>query len=86
MGRGVETAMLSVLAADAKAAGALRLRGVIIPTAKNAPARTLYSAHGFTRIGEDADGQVWELDLHASAIQAPPWLTLSVRDAVVARR
>lgn len=86
MGRGVETAMLSVLAADAKAAGALRLRGIIIPTAKNAPARTLYSAHGFTHSGEDAEGQVWELDLHASAIQAPPWLTLSVRDAVVARR
>ncbi|HEX8036246.1 MAG TPA: HAD-IIIC family phosphatase [Ktedonobacterales bacterium] len=85
LARGVETALLSVLADTARQHGASTLRGVFIPTAKNAPARDFYRDHGFSLIREEQDGtQIWELDLHTATVAPPSWLTLQA--AVVAER
>jgi len=79
LGRGVETALLAVLAALARADGAHTLRGKFIPTPKNEPARDFYAHHGL-RLVEEIDGaQTWELDLHpdiATIVPVPTWLTL----------
>jgi FkbH-like protein len=69
IGRTIETALLATVADDARRAGAERLTGSFLPTAKNAPARGFYAAHGFECI-EDGDAETrWELDLD----RAPGW-------------
>ncbi|MFD5466854.1 HAD-IIIC family phosphatase [Kitasatospora sp. NPDC127059] len=69
--RGIETACLSAVLADAKAAGAHAVEAVFRPGPKNAGARDFYPEHGFTRAGEaDGGGVVYRHDL--SAIAAPP--------------
>jgi predicted enzyme involved in methoxymalonyl-ACP biosynthesis len=49
--RGVEDAIVQVIADDAVAAGARVLRGRYLPTAKNAQVSTFYSERGFREIG-----------------------------------
>ena len=78
LGRGVETAMLSVLVDAAKASGANTLRGDFIRTAKNAPAADFYPRHGFARVEERGETQTWSLDLRTGSVTAPSWLALSV--------
>lgn len=77
LGRGVESAMLAVLAADARASGATTLRGEFIRTAKNAPAADFYPRHGFTLVEEQGETQTWTLDLRTSTVAVPAWITLS---------
>ena len=55
MGRNVEDAFLSYLAELARAGGARRLRGILRPTAKNAPVQNFYPEHGFTELAADAE-------------------------------
>jgi FkbH-like protein len=81
LGRGVESAMLSALAAAARQDGAATLRGQFIPTAKNEPARDFYSRHSFTRAAEREGTEDWELDLRQGDVPAPQWLTLHARIA-----
>ena len=78
IGRGIETALLAYLAQRAQSAGATTLLGEFIPSAKNAPAASFYSDHGFTRAEhlDHADIQAWTLDLRSQTIPSPPWLTL----------
>ena len=78
IGRTVETALLSVLAADAAAAGARRLIGTFVPTRKNAPAKDVYKAHGFAPASETEGSSVWELPLPAPSLSCPPWIKLTV--------
>src|SRR5262249_16191429 len=47
LGRGVETAILSVVAEEAKRIGARRIAARFVPTAKNAPAKEFLPAHHF---------------------------------------
>ena len=49
IGRRLETALLSTIAADARAAGAAELVGEMIETPRNTPARTILADHGFAR-------------------------------------
>jgi FkbH-like protein len=49
--RGVEDAVVQVIADDAVAAGARTLRGRYLPTAKNSQVSTFYSDRGFREIG-----------------------------------
>ncbi len=70
LGRGVETAILSALVA------ARVLRGLFIPTAKNAPAREYYGRHGFSARGEQDGVQPWDLDVRVDDVAPPGWLTL----------
>jgi FkbH-like protein len=80
IGRTIETAMLARLCEDARRLGAGGLRGRIVPTAKNAPARDLYERHGFARAAEGADE--WRLDLARGAIAYPPWLRIAAEVTV----
>ena len=75
IGRTVETAILARLAGWAKAAGVPRVRGRIIPTAKNVPVRELYEQHGFRR--DPADETVWWLELEGKVPQDPAWLNIT---------
>jgi FkbH-like protein len=76
IGRQIETAFLSVLAARASEAGAAQLQGWFLPTAKNAPARAIYQQAGLACVRQDGDAQLWSLPLSTSAIVAPPWIRL----------
>jgi FkbH-like protein len=74
IGRDVETAMLTRLADDARAAGATHLRGWFLPTRKNAPARDLYPSHGFRGVAEEDGATRWELDLRGGGPAWPEWI------------
>lgn len=75
IGRKIETAMLSHLGECAVRRGARLLRGRVIPTAKNAPARALFEQHGFEKLDELQNGEVrWILDLTRNMIPSPEWM------------
>jgi FkbH-like protein len=80
IGRGIETALLAHLAANAIRAGATRLVGEFIPTKKNAPCADFYADHGFlkdvTPRAACPDSLFYQLDLTTSAPESPRWLTL----------
>jgi FkbH-like protein len=69
LGRGVEAALISVLADHAADRGCSRLIGEHIPTAKNAPCKDFYAEQGFSPIA--ANGSIsWQLTLGHR--RAPP--------------
>jgi FkbH-like protein len=70
MGRHVEDAFLSYLAELARQGGAGMLRGILRPTAKNAPVRQFYSDHGFAELGGDGE-RVYEAELADGAFAWP---------------
>ncbi len=78
IGRTVETAFLSFLAEQARAAGAARLSGWFLPTQKNAPARPFYAQHAFALVRETAAGAFWALDLTRTLPACPQWIRLTV--------
>jgi predicted enzyme involved in methoxymalonyl-ACP biosynthesis len=47
IGKSVETALLARIAADARAAGAIRLTAEFIDSGRNEPARSFLGDHGF---------------------------------------
>src|ERR1019366_7769335 len=61
IGRTLETALLSHLAADARERGATVLQGWFLPTRKNAPAREFYPGHGFEVAQQTEEGVLWTL-------------------------
>jgi len=73
IGYGIESALLSYIAEQAKAAGANSLVGAFIPTKKNAPAKDLFASHGFTACGTANGAELWELD-GSKGIRFPPWI------------
>jgi FkbH-like protein len=77
-GRRVEHAMLSVVAKDARAAGATRLVGRYRPTAKNGIVKDLYPGFGFAPHGADpASGETaWVLPLGTAALPAMDHLSV----------
>jgi FkbH-like protein len=81
IGRTVETAMLGMLAQHARSAGATRLVGEFVPTAKNAPAKDIYPAHGFRATGETDSGTIWELDLGSANLAVPDWIECRMQGA-----
>lgn len=77
IGYGIESALLALIARDAERAGAARLLGEFIPTAKNKPAEDIYRKHGFAPAGEDAGISLWELDLRTGGIASPAWVSIT---------
>ena len=73
IGRTVETAMLAQLCDEAQARRLSIVRGRIVITAKNAPARDLFERHGFVREHEDARESSWRLDLAGHRVEWPAW-------------
>ena len=74
LGRQVETALLAAIAQRVAAAGAQHLTGEFVPTARNAPAREFYPAHGFQ---PDAGRWVW--DFSRGPIEPPAHLSLELQ-------
>ena len=63
LNRKVEESVCNRIARDAVAAGATRLLGRYIPTARNAMVADLYARLGFERLADEGDEQRWGLDL-----------------------
>ena len=84
IGRGVETALLAYIGAQAVKDGARRLVGEFIPTKKNAPCAEFYAEHGFTLVsppaGTTEGAQFYEFDLTTAAPNSPAWITLEGSD------
>jgi FkbH-like protein len=68
--RGIETACLSAVLADAKATGARAVEAVYRPGPKNVGARDFYPDHGFTQTGEEDGVRTFRHDL--ADVTAPP--------------
>jgi FkbH-like protein len=69
IGRQMEQSMLQTLVEAAQTKGVRTIRGVYIPTAKNAMVSDLYSRLGFTRLSETASGEVqYLLDLKEQVV------------------
>ena len=74
IGRSIETAMLAELSDACMELGLCRLRGAVIPTPKNVPARDLFDKHGFQMIAEESSGTTyWERDVSIERISFPDW-------------
>jgi FkbH-like protein len=65
IGRTLETALLAELSRLGIERGCTRLRGVVVETERNAPARDVFERHGFTPAGEGA----WDYDLARGPIE-----------------
>ena len=73
LGRGVESAVLSWLVTEVRSQGLRRLIGLVVPSERNAPARSVYRDHGYSAAKEPG---VWRLDLEAQTAVQPDWITL----------
>jgi len=73
LGRGVELAMVTWLARQARKSGALRLRGSFVPTARNGAATGFWESAGFTPF----DGS-YVFDLNRGEV-LPRWIQLTER-------
>jgi len=78
IGRTVETAILSAVAAGAKARGLRRLEGWFLPTRKNAPSAGFFRQHGFSVARQEETGELWSLDLGSATVPCPEWIGLNV--------
>ncbi|MGH7824308.1 MAG: HAD-IIIC family phosphatase [Candidatus Binatia bacterium] len=85
VGRSVETALLSHLAAEALHKGGRFLRGWYLPTKKNDLARDFYSSHGFKLMEQRDSSSLWELDLEDGLIRAPEWITCRILEEGITR-
>jgi FkbH-like protein len=64
MGRHIEHAIVTDVEKELSKKGADRLRGIYIPTAKNAPVAGLYEELGYTKCSENADGSAeYEIEI-----------------------
>jgi FkbH-like protein len=80
IGRTIETAFLSLVRREAIARGVRILEGRFIPSAKNAPARDFYPAHGFVSTDTREPGTLWQRDITADTdIVIPPWITVETK-------
>jgi FkbH-like protein len=78
-GRTVETAMLAYLCEQADRRGVEQIRGRIVPTPKNIPARDIFEKHRFRKLSEEKSGEtIWELDVSQERIHYPEWMEVSV--------
>lgn len=75
MGLGIETAFLARILADAARDRVVQLVGWYIPTKKNLPVKEFYAQHGFSLLRDTDDRQEWTLDVAASSLVTPSWIT-----------
>jgi predicted enzyme involved in methoxymalonyl-ACP biosynthesis len=76
LGRGVEDAFLADLARRAKEDGVTILRGEVIFTRKNLPARDFYAKCGFRKASESEEGTCWTLNPQETEMRPPAWVEL----------
>ena len=76
LGRSVEKAFIGSICESAQAAGAKKIRGEFIPSAKNAQTEKFYQTCGFVADGATAGGSAWRLPLPAPQNLIPKWIVL----------
>lgn len=84
IGRTVETALLALLAEEARKTGARTLQGWFLPTPKNAPAQSCYADHQFQLITQRDNETLWALDLAQAQLACPDWIQLRVSEGAAA--
>jgi FkbH-like protein len=73
IGRTVETAIVALIAEEARARQAVAVIGEFLPTKKNAPAREVYPKLGFGKVAESETCITWRLDLAGPRLDVPGW-------------
>ncbi len=77
IGRTIETAMLAFISQLAKNMNSTSLIAEVIPTLKNAPARSLYKQHDFELIEGDPEARsTWKYTVKKGVISYPDWLNI----------
>jgi FkbH-like protein len=77
IGRKVETALLAKIVEDSRKEGASFLMGEFMPTERNAPAKSLYSDHGFGMVEEEGATERWGLNLDEATVKTPDWVRVT---------
>ena len=80
IGRSVETAFISHMAAQALNRGYRYLRGWYLPTKKNELVKDFYQSHGFKVVDAREKNSLWELDLSQGWTAAPEWISCRVAE------
>ena len=78
LGRTVEDAFLAFLVAEARTAGAGKIKGRYEPTAKNSQVADFYSSRGFCAGPKDEEGCCWILEVADAGHTIPNWISLEV--------
>lgn len=80
MGLGVETAFLERIYSDARKEQAVTLIGEYVQSKKNQPVKEFYAQHGFSLVKDEDGRQEWTLNMAATPIQKPSWITIERRE------
>lgn len=78
LGRTVEHAFIAWIAAQALAAGAVRLTAEFVPTTKNQPFAGFFPERGLRPVGTEGGVELFAWDLAAADLAIPDWLALKV--------
>ena len=81
LGRTVEQCFLKWIAARAKKAGATRLVGEFVATAKNKPFEGFYESCGFQRLPAADGPATWALTLGTAETEMPDWMRIIESDS-----
>jgi FkbH-like protein len=79
IGRSVEQCFVTWIALRARQAGAGRLVGEFVPTARNKPFENFYASCGFTLEAAEGELQRWTLPLGRADLTIPDWMTVVPR-------
>jgi FkbH-like protein len=83
IGRGIEAALLALLAQAANIRGCRSMQGWFLPTAKNAPASMLFAENGFRCIEHGSnDSTRWKVDLGVANLEVPAWIVATSTEAI----
>src|SRR5438477_9194993 len=80
MGLGIETAFLERIYSDAVRERVVRLIGEYVQTKKNQPVKEFYAEHGFSLLKDEDGRQEWKLNVAATPINKPSWITIGTRE------
>lgn len=74
--RTVETAFLAYIFKKAKEEGIKYIKGKIIYTKKNIPARDFYQRHNFTKIAQSENEEEWFAEVNSINLNYPEWFQI----------
>lgn len=74
--RTVETAFLAYIFKKAKEEGIKYIKGKIIYTKKNIPARDFYQRHNFTKITQNENEEEWFAEVNSINLNYPEWFQI----------
>jgi FkbH-like protein len=77
IGRTVESAILALLAQEAREANVESMIGDFLPTKKNILARDIYPQHAFEKVQENSGNIRYKLELANTNLSAPEWFEIT---------